>query len=91
MRIALLALVLAGCASSGVIPADGDSYFISKKNGAGAFGSAESLKGDLYVEANEFCRGKGKQVQTVNVSVEGAIIGSRMGGASLQFNCVAPG
>ena len=83
---------LVGCASSGVIPADGDTFLITKKNSGGVFGNAEALKGDLYQEANDFCRSKGagKQVQTVNASHEGAIPFVRMGGASLQFRCVEP-
>ena len=86
--IPLAAVLLAACASSGVIPADGDSYMLTKKNAGGLFGNAEALKGDLYAEANEFCRGKGLQVQTTQAAHESAIPFVRMGGASLHFRCV---
>ena len=93
MRVSIAAtlagLALAGCASSGVRPADGDTYLVSKKNTGGMFGNAEALKGDLYEEANAFCRGQGRVVQTVSASHESAIPFVRMGGASLQFRCVA--
>lgn len=85
-----LAASLAGCATSGVIPADRDTFLITKKNAGGVFGNAEALKGDLYVEANAFCREKGQQVETINASHESAIPFVRMGGASLQFRCVPP-
>jgi hypothetical protein len=85
-----LATLLVGCATSGVIPADRDTFLITKKNAGGVFGNAEALKGDLYLEASAFCREKGQQVETVAASHESAIPFVRMGGASLQFRCVPP-
>jgi hypothetical protein len=82
------ALVLTACASSGVIPTDKDTYMISKQSAAGAFGTAQGVKGDIYVEANEFCGKQNKSVETVNVEAKNAIPFARQGSASLTFRCV---
>jgi hypothetical protein len=90
MRIALvgLALVVAGCSSTGVVQADHDTYMISKKSAAGIFGSPEGVKGDIYAEGRAFCEKRGEVLQTVTADTKGPIPFYRMGSAHLLFKCV---
>lgn len=84
------AISLAGCASTGVIPVDGDSYMIGKKDGSPGLGVSLSNKAAVYKEANEFCQAKGKVVKTLQESTMPARPG-QLGSTELQFRCVAPG
>lgn len=84
------ALVLAGCASTGVIPMDGNSYFIGKKDGTPGLGVSLSNKAEVYSEANAFCRQKGHEVQTLKVTVKSARP-AMLGSTELTFKCVPPG
>jgi hypothetical protein len=83
--------MLAGCASTGVVPTDPGVYMISKKSAAGVFGTPEGVRADIYVEANQFCAQKGKAVETVNLDVKEAVPFERTGSATLLFKCIAPG
>lgn len=86
--IAICLFVLGGCASSGVIQTDPDTYMLTKKNAGGMFGNVENVKADLYVEANEYCARTNRQVQALSAETQGAIPAVRMGGATLTFKCV---
>lgn len=86
----LIFALLAGCASTGVIPMDQDSYMIGKKDGSPGLGVSLSNKAEVYAEANTFCRSKGLEVQTLNVLTTPAAVG-RLGSTELQFKCVQPG
>ena len=79
-------LTLAGCASTGVIPMDGDSYFIGKKDGAPGLGISLSNKAAVYREANDFCHEKGLEVQTLKVTVKPAYP-AMLGSTELHFRC----
>ena len=81
--------VLAGCASSGIIPIGGDTYMVTKKSAGGLLVSGSQVKADLYVEANEYCGKQGKEVQTVTATAQNAMPFVRMPNAELQFKCVA--
>jgi hypothetical protein len=85
-----IAMLLAGCASTGVIPVDRDSYLIGKKDGAPGLGVSLSNKADVYAEANQFCRKKGMEVQTLQVTTTPAAL-ARLGSTELQFKCVKSG
>jgi hypothetical protein len=87
---ALGVLTLSGCQSTGVVPMDQDSYFIGKKDGSPGIGVSLSNKAAVYREANDFCRKKGLEVKTLNVSVTPAMP-ARLGSTELQFRCVQPG
>ena len=91
MRLYPLAgcLLVAGCASSGVIPIGSDTYMLTKTSAGGAFVSGAAVKGDLYVEANKFCADKNLVVETVEASSKNAIPFARMPSAELHFRCVA--
>jgi hypothetical protein len=83
----LSAALLTGCASTGVIPIDQDTYMIGKKDGSPGLGVSLSNKAEVYTEANTFCRAKGREVQTLNVITTPAAIG-KLGSTELQFKCV---
>jgi len=82
--------LLTGCASTGVIPMDQDSYMIGKKDGSPGLGVSLSNKAAVYAEANTFCRSKGLEVQTLNVVTTAAAV-AQLGSTELHFKCVPPG
>jgi len=86
----IAALALVGCASTGVIPMDQDSYMIGKKDGSPGIGVSLSNKAEVYGEANTFCRAKGLEVKTLHITTTPAMPG-RLGSTELQFRCVSPG
>lgn len=83
-------LALAGCSSTGVIPMDGDSYMIAKKDGTPGLGVSYSNKAKVYQEAGEFCKARGLVVKTLEVNTTAARPG-QLGGTELQFRCVQQG
>lgn len=82
--------VLAGCASTGVIPMNGDSYFIGKKDGTPGIGISLTNKAEVYREANSFCGSKGLEVQALKETVKSARP-AMLGSTELVFRCVPPG
>jgi hypothetical protein len=82
--------LLAGCASTGIIPMDQDSYFIGKKDGTPGLGISLGNKAEVYREANDFCRSKGLEVKTLQVTTTPARP-AQLGSTELHFRCVAPG
>ncbi len=67
------AVVIAGCASTGVVPTDRGIFMISKESAAGVFGTSGGVRADIYAEANEFCARSSKVVETVNLDVKDAV------------------
>ena len=65
MRILLILAVVAlmGCASTGVVPMDKDTYIVSKRDAQVGFGPPVAAKADVYREANEFCAEQKKKVE----------------------------
>ncbi|MHB1667643.1 MAG: hypothetical protein ACYCSR_05640 [Thiomonas sp.] len=87
--ILFISIALAGCASTGVVPIDSDTYMISKQSAAGIFGTPNGVMADIYKEANAYCARTGKTIETVNAKISGAIPFVREGSATLQFKCVS--
>lgn len=85
-----VAFFLAGCASTGVIPMNGDSYFIGKKDGAPGIGVSLTNKAEVYSEANAFCSSKGMEVQALKETVKSARP-AMLGSTELVFRCVPRG
>lgn len=83
-------ILVSGCQSTGVIPMDQDSYMIGKKDGTPGLGVSLSTKADVYSEANDFCRAKGLEVRTLQVTTTPARL-AQLGSTELHFKCVAPG
>jgi hypothetical protein len=90
ITVVFTVLILSGCQSTGVVPMDQDSYFIGKKDGSPGIGISLSNKAAVYREADDFCRKKGLEVKTLNVTVTPAMP-ARLGSTELQFRCVPPG
>ena len=85
----LAAAAAVSCASGGPVPMGRDTYQLSG-TGAWSWSSGAALKGDMFREADTFCRGQGKQMQPVNTaSNDGSF--QRFAQAELQFRCLAPG
>jgi hypothetical protein len=81
---------ISGCQSTGVIPMDQDSYMIGKKDGSPGLGVSLTNKAEVYREANDFCRAKGLEVLTLQVTTTPARP-AQLGSTELHFKCVAPG
>lgn len=84
-------LIMAGCASSGIMPREDGVHSISKTSAAGVFGNTDGVRNDISVEANEFCARQGKVVQTVNIQTQEAAPGRGLGWARLDFRCIKGG
>lgn len=87
---AIMVTMIAGCASTGVIPMDQDSYMIGKKDGSPGIGVSLTNKAEVYKEANAFCKAKGLEVLTLRVDTTPSMP-ARLGSTELQFKCVPPG
>lgn len=86
--VAIVAL-MAGCASTGVVPIGEDTYMLAKTSAACGFRSASGTKAKLYEEAGAFCRKQGKTVRTVEVTGKDGVPFARCASAELQFKCVS--
>ena len=86
--LAAFCVLLASCASSGVVRTGPDTYMLSKTGAGGIFSSGAAVKADLYTEANAFCTEKGLVVETVSATAKNAIPFARMNSAELEFMCV---
>lgn len=82
-----LTLLLAGCASSGVVPLSNDVFMISKNTAKFGGGISASAASDVHGEANDFCTKQGKKVEAVDLQLTPGRAGS-MGNVTLQFRCV---
>lgn len=83
----LVALALAGCASSsGVIKVGPDTYKISS-TAITSFGGSATAKGDAYRQATATCAQQGKQLQLVNEQADAQFTGASV---DVTFKCVAP-
>jgi hypothetical protein len=80
-------LALAGCASSGVMTVDQDTYMIVKRTAQVGFGPPVAATAYVYREANAFCASKSKKVETINLDQVDSALG-RPSSASLKFRCV---
>lgn len=81
------ALMLSGCASTGVVPVDSGTFMIAKRSVQAGFGPPTAVKADVYREANAFCATKNSEVETVDLDMTNSGLG-RPGNVSLTFRCV---
>jgi len=89
--LAGLAIVLAGCASSGPIPTGKDTYMITKQSAGGVAVSGAKVKAQILKEANTFCAQSGKTMELLNSDAKNAIPFARTSSAEISFKCVAQG
>ncbi len=90
ISIFLATVVLFGCQSTGIISMDQDSYMIGRKDGSPGLGVSLTNKAEVYREANEFCRAKGLEVKTLQVTTTPARP-AQLGSTELHFKCVPHG
>lgn len=80
----LVHLFLTAC-SNGIIQISEDTYMHSQW--AGLTYSGSSIKGDLIIEANEFCSAKGQKMQLLN-STHVDLTRNQYPSAEIQFKCI---
>jgi hypothetical protein len=86
--IALASSVLvASCASSGVMTVDKDTYMIAKRSAQLGFGPPVAATAYVYKEANAFCANQNKIVETVTLDPVDSGFG-RPSSATLKFRCI---
>ena len=83
-----LAIILTGCASTGVVQMDADNYMIAKKSPQVGFGPPIGVRAEVYQEANDFCAKQNKTVETINLELTNAGF-ARSAAATLEFRCKA--
>jgi len=83
----LLLAAISACASTGVVPADKDTYIVSERGPTVGFSRPIRQTASVYKQANDFCAKQNKQVETVNLDQLDSGLG-RPASASLQFRCV---
>ena len=84
-----IGLVAAGCTSTGVVPADKDTYIVSDRGPTVGFSPAIRQTANVFKQANEFCNKQDKQVEQVKLDQQDSGL-ARPASATLQFRCVAP-
>jgi hypothetical protein len=85
--IILISLFLAGCASTGVVPMNKDTYLIGKRSAQFGLGPPVGAQADVYREANEFCSKQNMKVETVNFELTDSMP-FRPGSVALEFRCI---
>ena len=83
-----LCLGFAGCAGTGFVPMDKDTYMVARKSMQIGFGPPLGSKAAVYREANKFCAKQNKQVETVEFTMRNPRFASP-GSVCLQFRCVS--
>lgn len=83
----LLAVFLVGCAGTGVVQMEKDTYLIAKKSPQVGFGPPIGVKGEVYAEANAFCSKDGKSVETIKTEQTDSGF-AKSAAFSLEFRCV---
>lgn len=86
MRTALAALLLAACASTGVVSTGADSYMVADTSQRPGAAGAPILV-DLYREAGAFCKSKGGNVETIATEAKDHQPFVRLASARLEFRC----
>ncbi len=86
-RLVILALVLTGCSSTGVVPMDKDTYMLATRSAQAGFGPPIGAKADVYREANDFCAKQNKKLETVKLDMTNSGF-ARPASVSLEFRCV---
>ena len=89
LAVLSVAAILFACATStGIVPMDQGTYFVSKSSPQVSFGPPITQKADIYKEANAFCGKQNKTVETVKLEEVNQVFG-RHASASLTFKCVS--
>jgi hypothetical protein len=83
--------ILTGCAGTTheVVPTGHDTYMVAN-HGTMGWSSAGAQKAKAYEDANNFCKQKGKEVETINERETDSGFG-KIASAELEFRCIASG
>jgi hypothetical protein len=66
--IAVVAIMLSGCASyTGIVPIGKDTYMVAKQQATG-FPGLGNMKAELMVDASKYCSSQGKSLQLVSTN-----------------------
>ena len=79
-------LLLAGCASTGVVLIGTNEYMISKTGDVWHQGANELAK--VYIEANEYCAKKGLSLERISEETQDGQVFVRNANATLRFRCI---
>lgn len=88
--IAGFSYIICGCASTGVVPIDKDTYMIGKRSAQLGFGPPVGAQADVYREAGAFCAKQNKKVETIELKITDSGF-ARPGSVTLYFRCVGDG
>lgn len=83
----MILLVLAGCATSDVVPAGGDTYFVGSR-GAMGWSSGPTEKAKALERGAAFCAAMARGFEVVETKESPGGFG-RIASAELHFRCVA--
>ena len=86
--VVVLAIVLGGCASTGVVPTGHDEYMISRTAIGDTWSEGARVLAGLYVEANKFCGQKGKAIEKILEETANGRVFVRNASATLRFRCI---
>lgn len=81
-------LSLTGCAYTGIVPMDKDTYMVGRRSLQFGCGAPVGVKALMYRKANEFCAKQNKKVETINCEMKNGVPFSP-GSVSLKFRCVS--
>jgi hypothetical protein len=84
-----VAVLMTGCATSSPIPLGEDTYMLSN-TGAWSWSSGAGLKGDLYIQADAYCRSHGRKLMPLHADSNNGSY-SEFAHAEVQFRCLAEG
>ena len=87
LSFAALALMISGCASSGVVPLTTDKFMISKNTVKFGGGISASAAAEVHEEANVFCTKQAKKAETIDLQLVPGRAGTA-GNVTLQFRCI---
>ena len=87
LSVILTAAALSGCVDRPPVHMGGDTYFASRLNKSGVFGSGAGAEARLISDSSEFCAKQGEELQLVTEKTSDPYPG-HMGGAQITFKCV---
>ncbi len=88
--IAGFSFMFCGCASTGVVQVDKDTYMLGTRSPQCGFGPPIRVTGNVYREASAFCAKQNKKVETIKMETTNAGF-ARPGSVVLRFRCVSDG
>ena len=84
--VIFIALFLAGCARSSIVPVGEDTYVISRAQKG--FGTT-AVREDALEEARNYCRAKGMSIEVLGVDEKEMVIFTADPEAQVSFKCIS--